>query len=179
MLSEVLYVHVKIAIVNIAETSDCPIGLINIIKKGEKRIAITYDALGSTVVSFCSGGKYTYGIIGIGYNYQANGNQVVTEGGLGAHIPCTSWLRINSELKVSSIGISADEPVFNGDNSLLPAFKIGKHLELFGGVSMNYMTTLNQNNSHLFSKKSLWYKQTDARLQRVYIGYQVGVQYIF
>lgn len=50
-------------LVNIAENSDCPIGLINIIKNGEKSIAVTYDGIGNAVVSFRSGGKYTYGIL--------------------------------------------------------------------------------------------------------------------
>lgn len=166
-------------LINMAENSDCPIGLINIIKNGEKSIAITYDALGSTVMSFRSGGKYTYGIIGIGYNHDIKGNSLVTEGGFGAHIPCVSWFRINNELKVSSIGSSSDEPVFNGGYSLLPAFQIGKHIEMFGGVSINYMMTSNIEHRNLFSGKSLWDKYTDTRLQRVYVGYQFGVQYIF
>jgi hypothetical protein len=44
-------------IVNIAEDSDCPVGLINLIKNGEKGIAVTYNETGITVVSFRSGGK--------------------------------------------------------------------------------------------------------------------------
>ena len=51
-------------LLNIAEESDCPIGLVNIVKRGEMGIALTYDILGNGIVSFRSGGKYTYGIIG-------------------------------------------------------------------------------------------------------------------
>jgi hypothetical protein len=57
-------------VVNIADDSDCPVGLINLIKNGEKGIALTYSETGSTVVSFRSGGKITYGIVGIGYNHK-------------------------------------------------------------------------------------------------------------
>lgn len=166
-------------LVNIAENSDCPIGLVNIIKNGEKGIALTYDVLGSTVVSFRSGGKYTYGIIGIGYNHKTNGNSVTTEAGLGAHIPCLSWFRIHNEIKVSSIGNFSDKPVFNGGYSLLPAFKIGKHYEVFGGASINYMTTDNIENCEIFPKHSLWKKNSSVRLQQVYVGYQVGVHFLF
>lgn len=166
-------------LINIAENSDCPIGLINIIKNGEKSIALTYDATGSTVVSFRSGGKYTYGIIGLGYNHKVNENSFVTEAGFGVHIPCLSWLRINNEIKMTSIGSTSDEPVFNSGYSLLPAFKIGKHYEVFGGVSINYMTTDNIENREIFPKRSLWKKNNSDRLQQVYVGYQVGVQYIF
>lgn len=57
-------------LVNIAKNSDVPIGLINIIKNGEMGIALTYDGIGNAVASFRSGGKYTYGILGIGYNHK-------------------------------------------------------------------------------------------------------------
>lgn len=166
-------------LINIAENSDCPIGLINIIKNGEKGIAVTYDAIGTTVVSFRSGGKYTYGILGAGYNHKSSNNSLVTEGGLGAHIPVTSWFRINNELKVTCIGNNTDEPVFNAGYSLLPAFKIGKHVELFAGAGINYMDTKDMNNHKMFPNHSLWKKSGSTRLQQLYVGYQFGLQYIF
>ena len=165
--------------VNIADKSDCPIGLINIIKNGEMGVAVTYDALGSTVATFRSGGRYTYGIIGIGYNHKTENNSLVAEGGFGAHIPITSWFRINNELKASTIGNDSDEPVFNGGYSLIPSFRIGKHIELFGGVGINYMMTKDVSNSKIFPNHSLWKKTESTKLQQLYIGYQFGVQYIF
>lgn len=166
-------------LINIAEDSDCPIGLINIIKNGEKGIAVTYDAIGSTVVSFRSGGKYTYGILGVGYNHKASNNSLVTEGGLGVHIPVTSWFRINNELKASTIGNNTEEPVFNAGYSILPAFRIGKHVELFAGAGINYMDTKDVSNHKMFPNHSLWKKNCSTRLQQLYIGYQFGLQYIF
>lgn len=166
-------------LINIADNSDYPIGLINIIKNGEKGIAVTYDAIGSTVVSFRSGGKYTYGILGVGYNHQSSNNSLVAEGGFGAHIPVTSWFRINNELKTSTIGNNTDEPVFNAGYSLLPAFRIGKHIELFAGASINYMMTEDMSNHKMFPSHSLWKKTDSTRLQQLYVGYQFGLQYIF
>ena len=166
-------------LVNIADKSDCPIGLINIIKNGEMGVAVTYDALGSTVATFRSGGRYTYGIIGIGYNHKTENNSLVAEGGFGAHIPVTSWFRINNELKASTIGNDSDEPVLNTGYSLIPSFRIGKHIELFGGVGINYMMTKDVSNSKIFPNHSLWKKTGSTKLQQLYIGYQFGVQYIF
>lgn len=166
-------------LVNIAENSDCPIGLVNIIKNGEMGIALTYDGIGNAMVSFRSGGKYTYGILGIGYNHKAKDNSLVTEGGFGAHIPVVSWFRINNEIKVSSIGSNADTPILNAGYSLIPAFKIGNHCELFAGASINYMKTWDLNNSNLFPKHSLWEKSSFSTLEQIYIGYLVGVQYLF
>ena len=166
-------------LVNIANKSDCPIGLINIIKNGEMGVAVTYDALGSTVATFRSGGRYTYGIIGVGYNHKTENNSLVAEGGFGAHIPVTSWFRINNELKASTIGNDSDEPVLNTGYSLIPSFRIGKHIELFGGVGINYMMTKDVSNSKIFPNHSLWKKTGSTKLQQLYIGYQFGVQYIF
>ena len=166
-------------LVNIADKSDCPIGLINIIKNGEMGVAVTYDALGSTVATFRSGGRYTYGIIGVGYNHKTENNSLVAEGGFGAHIPVTSWFRINNELKASTIGNDSDEPVLNTGYSLIPSFRIGKHIELFGGVGINYMMTKDVSNSKIFPNHSLWKKTGSTKLQQLYIGYQFGVQYIF
>ncbi len=39
-------------LVNIADESDFPVGLVNIIKKGERGISVTYDLLGNTLLSF-------------------------------------------------------------------------------------------------------------------------------
>lgn len=166
-------------LINIAENSDCPIGLINIIKNGEMGVAITYDALGSTVASFRSGGKYTYGIVGVGYNHETENNSMVAEGGFGAHIPITSWFRINNELKCSTIGNDSDEPVLNAGYSVIPAFRIGKNVELFAGVGINYMETKDLSNHKIFPNHSLWKKTNSTKMQQLYIGYQFGIQYIF
>lgn len=166
-------------LINIAENSDVPIGLINIIKNGEMGIAVTYDGIGNAVVSFRSGGKYTYGILGVGYNHKVKKNGLVAEGGFGAHIPIAKWFRINNELKALTIQGDANDQVFNVGYSLLPAFRIGRHFELFGGASINYMETKNMSAGNLFPNHSLWKGNNAAKLQQVYIGYQVGVQFIF
>ena len=142
-------------------------------------IALTYDILGNGIVSFRSGGKYTYGIIGFGYNHKLSGdNKTVAEAGYGVHIPCFSWFQINNEFKVTSTATS-DKPFLNASYSLLPSFKIKKHYNIFGGASLNYSTTTEMDNQTLFPQNNLWKKHTDSRLQQLFIGYLVGIQYIF
>ena len=142
-------------LLNIAEESDCPIGLVNIVKRGEMGIALTYDILGNGIVSFRSGGKYTYGIIGFGYNHKLPGNnKTVAEAGYGVHIPCYSWFQINNEFKVTSTATS-DKPFLNASYSLLPSFKIKKHYNIFGGASLNYSTTTEMDNQTLFGRHSI------------------------
>lgn len=175
-------------LINIAENSDYPIGLINIIKNGEKGVAISYNEVGSIMATFRSGGKVTYGIIGVGYNHKTSGRSYATEAGFGIHINCLSWFRINNELKVACFGFWDNPFIVDEDRlsntvittnySLLPAFKISPHIELFGGPSLNYMNS-GGINTELNLGHSLWKKSGSTRLQQIYVGYQVGVQYIF
>lgn len=167
-------------LLNIAQSSNCPIGLVNIIKDGEMGIAITYNETGSTMVTFRSGGDVTYGIIGLGYNHKASGRaSYTTEAGFGAHINCLSWLRINNELKVSIMGNTTENPTFVANYSVLPAFKVTSHLELFAGPSLNYMNMKNRNDRGLLPNHSIWERDGSSMLQRIFIGYQAGIQYIF
>lgn len=169
---------VQFGLLNIANENDYPIGIINIIKKNrEMGVALTYDFLGNSVLSFRSGAKYTYGIFGLGYNHRAKGNKFVQEAGLGVHILCCKWFQINNELKVTTIGSMSETPSFNAGYSLLPSVKISRHYNVFGGVSINYLTS--KDDTDLLSDHSIWNKYTDKRLQQIYIGYQIGIQYIF
>lgn len=168
-------------ILNIAESSDYPIGLINIIRDGEMSAGITYDEAGSIVAGFRSGGRVLYGILGVGYNHRADDEYLVTEGGFGAHIPVASWFRINTELKGSYMSkfTSENKHVNKAGLSILPAFKILPHLEIFGGPSINYMETDNLKNKDMFPGNKLWRKFNDNKLKQVYVGYTVGTQIIF
>lgn len=167
-------------LLNIAESSTCPIGLVNIIKNGEMGVAITYNETGSTMVTFRSGGDITYGIIGLGYNHQTSGRaSYVTEAGFGAHINCLSWLRIHQELKTSVIGNTTANPTFVANYFVLPAFKVTPYLEIFGGPGLNYMNMKNTSDRGLLPSHSIWKNDGSSRLQRIFIGYQAGIQYLF
>lgn len=166
-------------LINIAENSDIPIGFLNIIKNGEYGISLTYNEVGSTIVSLRSGGKYTYGIIGLGYNHKIKRNGMITEGGIGAHTNIMKWFRLNHEIKFESIGNFSDYFILKGGYSLIPAFRITKHIELFGGPAINYMITNKPENIEMFPKKSIWNKSVGTNYHQVYIGYQCGIQYIF
>lgn len=167
-------------LVNVADKSDFPIGLVNIIKQGEKGIAVTYDLLGNTVVSFRSGGKYTYGILGIGFNHKVKGDdKMVSEVGYGIHIPVVNWFRIDQEVKLLSVNSAGEKTTLNVGYLLAPSFKIGRHFNLFGGPSLNYISTWNDNHAAMLPAHSLWSRERGERAERVYVGYQAGVQVLF
>ena len=169
-------------LVNIAESSDYPIAILNIIKNGEYGISASYNELGSAMLTFRSGGRVTYGIIGVGYNHKADGNWFTTEAGFGAHINILKWFRINNEIKGGHIGNYTGENKFNvnyANYALLPAFRPLRNLEIFFGPSINYIQADNADDKSMFPKNSLWEKSSATRLQQLYIGWQVGIQFIF
>lgn len=166
-------------LINIAESSDYPIALINIIKNGEYGVSLSYDETGSTVAAFRSGGKYLYGILGVGYNHKVEGSSFVIEGGLGARIHIASWLRLNNELKVQSLNNFSDTQTLKAGYALMPSFHISPHFELFGGPSINYIQTDNLANTRVLPGNHLWKRCSGTKIEQLYIGYQVGVQYIF
>ena len=168
------------SIINIADDSDFPIAFINIIKNGKMGVSLSYDILNNTVLSFRSGGKYTYGILGVGYNAKVNdGSKIVAEAGYGIHIPVNHLFEINNEFKATSVGFSNDKTCYNFAYLLAPSVTFWNHYNIFGGVSFNYLNSNYEDSNDLLPKKYLWSKDTNDNAQRMYVGYQIGVQYVF
>ena len=168
------------SIINIADDSDFPIAFINIINNGKMGVSLSYDILNNTVLSFRSGGKYTYGILGVGYNAKVNdGSKIMAEAGYGIHIPVNHLFEINNEFKATSVGFSNDKTGYNFAYLLAPSVTFWNHYNIFGGVSFNYLNSDYEDSNDLLPKKYLWSKDTNDNAQRMYIGYQIGLQYVF
>lgn len=166
-------------LVNVAESNDYPVGLVNIIKNGEMSVGVNYNEIGSTVVSFRSGGRILYGIIGVGYNHKVEKEQFVVEGGFGAHIPICSRFRINNEIRSQFLNDFSDRNMSHSGLSIMPAFKILPQWEVFGGPSINYMETDHTDNKSMFPSNNIWKKYRDDKLQQVYLGFSVGTHFLF
>ena len=166
------------AILNVAEESDFPIGLINIIKQGDKGVALTYDILGNAVMSFRSGGKYAYGILGVGYNTQIE-ERLVVEAGYGLQIPVCRWFDVNNEFKATTMGYNSGYTRSNFSYLLAPSLTLWRHCNLFAGASINYFMSDRASAATLLPNAGLWRKEGDRGIGQLYLGYQVGVQYVF
>ena len=165
-------------ILNVAEESDFPIGLINIIKQGDKGVALTYDILGNAVMSFRSGGKYTYGILGVGYNTQIE-ERLVVEAGYGLQIPVCRWFDVNNEFKATTMGYNLGYTRSNFSYLLAPSLTLWRHCNLFAGASINYFMSDRASAATLLPNAGFWRKEGDRGIGQLYLGYQVGVQYVF
>jgi hypothetical protein len=166
-------------LINIAGESDYPIGIVNLIKNGEKGVALAYSETGSLVASFRSGGRVTYGIIGLGYGLNAGRKAFLSQGGLGAHINLAARFRLNNELTAETLLASKNKATFKAGYHLLAAYRIFPRLEVFAGPGINYMYSDEMDNTAIFPAHSLWKKHEASRWQQLFIGYRLGVQYVF
>lgn len=166
--------------INIADSSDYPIGIINIIKSGEKSLSFSIDDQLTTLATFRSGGKILYGIIGLGYNLENEEEVYAFEFGLGAHFFNSKYFRLNIEL--SSLGLESFKAgeYFKSSLRALPAIKISKHIELFGGAAVNYVNTNTTEGKNLTSKYiHSWSTRYNNNFNGVYLGYTGGINFIF
>jgi hypothetical protein len=170
--------------INVAEHSDCPIGIINIIKNGEKSIAAGIDESQTTMLTFRSGGKHLYGIIGLGYNWKNTDEIYAFEAGFGAHFFQAKQFRLNLELTQSTLESFKDGEYFKSTLRMLPAVKISPWLEFFGGPSINFVSTNTQEGIALYPATDnlvlhTWQNRWSSYRQSLHIGYQGGFQIIF
>lgn len=165
-------------LINIADSSDYPIALLNFVKNGERSIGITVDETATTIASFRSGGRVLYGIIGAGYNFKSDNKSLYGfESGLGAHIPIAEKFRINAELSNLMLTDFKSGDYFKNTLRILTAFRIADKFEIFAGPSINYVKYSKEKGDDLISHY-LWKKESGKDLKGLYIGFNVGVQYI-
>ena len=161
---------------NIADSSDYPIGLINIIKNGEKSIGLSVDETLTSITSFRSGGRVLYGIIGVGYNFKNSDHSFYAlEAGLGAHISIVQNLRLNAEIVNQSLSDFKKGDYLKNSIRILPAYKFGNRLEIFGGPTINYVN-YSQDKGFDFVKDHIWSKNGSRNFQAIYVGFNAGIQ---
>ena len=164
---------VQIGIVNVAESSDWTLGLVNIVRDGQMSLGLQYDATGSALLAFRSGGRHLYGILGAGYNHRTGG--MATEAGIGVRIPCTRWLDLRQEVAASSLYASEEQAAWGVGYLFTPTFRIGQHFALAVGAGIGYQSFY-PTHQPAASPFVLW--QGDGTRQ-VSLNLQAGVEYVF
>lgn len=170
--------------INIAENSDFPIGIINLVKNGEKSIAATIDDQQTSMLTFRSGGKHLYGIIGLGYNFKNKEEVYAFEAGLGAHFFQSKHFRLNTELVQGMLESFEKGEYIKSALRILPALKVTKLFEIFAGPSLNFVSTNSTEGLLLHPEGNrnvlhTWNSRWSDHRQTLYIGYQAGLQVVF
>ena len=162
--------------INIADSCDYPIGIINISKKGEKFLGATLDDNLTTLVTFRSGGKYLYGIAGVGANFRYATAVYASEAGIGAHIPLAKSFRINMEVVGTSLSDYWSTVQINSSFRVLGALKLGNRFEIFAGPAFHYSFS----NDLMYTEKGtnfIWSRDNWGYYQRMYIGGIAGIHF--
>ncbi|WPU93224.1 hypothetical protein SNE25_28290 [Mucilaginibacter sabulilitoris] len=127
----------QFALVNIADTSDYPIGIINFIKNGEKSLAISTDESLFTHLDFRSGGRVLYGLIGAGYKFDSTEPLYALDIGFGAHIVNHTKFSLNME-GTSQLTTNFKRKFYQINSfKVLPGYKFSKLIRVFAGPSFN------------------------------------------
>lgn len=168
---------VQIGVINIAESANNPVGIVNIIKNGEKMIGITYDETSSTLVTFRSGGSRLYGILGVGANFKTPKTALAVEAGIGAHFPASDRFRINLEVASQNLEDFEKGEYMKASFRVLSAIGIGERLEVFAGPSFNYTTYTNGRGEGV-RDHYMWSEVTrSGRFNGMHIGATLGAQW--
>lgn len=160
--------------INIADSCDFPIGLINISRKGEMFIGATVDDNLTTLATFRSGGKYLYGIVGIGANFRYPTAVYASEAGIGAHLPLSKDFRLNGEIVSTSLSDYWTTVQINSSFRLLAAVKLGSKVEIFAGPTYNYAFS-NDSMYDTNGTNVVWSRNQWGYYQRMYIGGIAGL----
>jgi hypothetical protein len=167
----------QISFLNIADSAGTQVGIINIAKNGEKSIGATIDENQTTMLTFRSGGKRLYGIIGTGYNFGNKRDKYAYQAGLGAHIFTSKVVRLNTELVSGGVESFKGGHYLKSTFSLMPAIKLGRGIELFGGPSINFVDTDTEEGRAMTDKYiTSWNRENGKRVYGIYVGYTAGIQ---
>lgn len=125
-------------LVNIADSSDYPIGFINLIGNGDKSLGVLSDESLNTIAFFRSGGRVLYGIIGVGYNLNTSRHLYELETGIGAHLlPREKRLRLNAEASSLTITDFSHGHAYKYSLRALGELQLNQRVSVFVGPSAN------------------------------------------
>lgn len=162
--------------INIADSSEYPIGIVNIIKNGEKSLSVSIDETTTTLLSFRSGGRRLYGILGVGYNFKGTNPLYALEAGIGAHFPVSKNFLINTEAVHVNLSDFKKGDYWKAGLRVYPAFKLGERFELFGGPTISFVRYTKDLGKDL-TDHYLWSETNSSNeFHGIFIGAIAGLQ---
>jgi len=163
--------------INIADSANCQIGLINLSKNGEKSIGVTIDENQTTVLAFRSGGKYLYGIVGTGYNFNNKNQKYAWQAGLGAHLFNAGIFRLNTELTQNGLQDFKGGNYLKTSVAVMPSIRFADRIDIFAGPSYNFIDTDTKEGQDMHTHyTSSWGGSNGNDFKGFYFGYFAGVQ---
>ena len=162
--------------INIADSCDYPIGLVNIIKGGEKSLSLMLDETMTPYLTFRSGGRILYGILGIGFNGTNSRTIYAAQCGFGAHLPVYRNFRLSAEATSTSLTAFQYGSDLQIGLRAFPSVRVGS-FEFYAGPSFNY--ALSFGSDAPFDHHSVWSDTYHYNTHELYIGGVAGIQVHF
>lgn len=161
---------------NIADSSEYPIGIINIVGNGEQFLGVSTDENQNAMLTFRSGSKKLYGILGLGYNFRNEEENIAIQYGLGAHFFSSSFFRMKVEGTVTQLEDFEKHDFLKTSVVAMPAIRFANKVEVFAGPSLNYITT-NSDDGRSLVENYLWehFSKREDRQRGIYIGFTAGL----
>jgi hypothetical protein len=128
----------QVGFINVADSSDYQIGILNINKNGGKSIAVSTDENLYTHLDFRSGGNVLYSLLGVGYAFSPNRDRYLLDVGLGVHIANNKRFFLNGEYVYTLSTDLKKDLNYISSIKVLPGFKLNKHFGLFAGPFINF-----------------------------------------
>jgi hypothetical protein len=165
----------QIGLINIADSSDYPVGIINWVKHGEKTIALETDETYFTQLNLRTGGRVLYSLLGVGYKPGNDDRKYELNLGLGAHLFSSGRFNLSTELTSNLITGFKKGTYQRNSLKVLPAFKLYRHIRLFAGPSL---TVSSPDENVMMPKSGLILKEAGSpNGQVVSAGISGGLQY--
>lgn len=163
------------SLVNIADSSDYPIGLVNLIRQGTKSLALESDERGRIGFHFRSGGRVTYGLVGLGYAASRLQLSYSLQAGLGAHLLSGVRFGLDTEL-VSKLNTDFSQLQSQYFVTVLPYVNLTSSLGLYGGPAFGVVTAY----ENTVVDEPTWILHAfDGRRAMLYGGFNAGIRYIW
>ena len=130
----------QLGVINIADESDAPIGVVNIIKRGRHHVDVWGSESGLFMAGGQLGGKYTHAILAVGVRPGPDGARFAFGGGIGFHADASERLGIDVDF------IHHDLSAFQSSRSVqmsqvrvLFDLELVSRVRLFAGPTFNVL----------------------------------------
>lgn len=167
----------QIGLINMADSSDYPVGIINWVKQGIKTVALETDETFFTQVNLRTGGRVLYSLLGLGYNPGNDVRRYELNLGLGARLYNRRRFNLSTELTTNLITGFKKGAYQRNSLKILPAFQPGQHIQIFAGPSV---TVSSPDENASMPKSGIMLKEAGhPNGQFVSIGISGGLQYVW
>lgn len=165
-------------LLNVADSSDYPVGMINLIKNGEKSLSLSTDESLLHHLDFRSGGRVLYSIIGIGFKPGHNPAKYAYQFGLGGRLIDRRSFTLNLEFVTRSL---IDFKKRNGEfNSvrLLNTIRLNRQFRIISGPAFNFSTTYAEDGMEIKGWKFSERLNHRNQIKTLYGGFNAGLQLV-